>query len=275
MRSLVLIVALAACQQPSKLDSMTGGGDLEARVARLEKKLDKVIAALDEAMPPNEPDPERVYAVAIDPKDPQQGPADAKVTIVEGFEFLCPYCYMVNPTVDQILAKYPKDVRLVSKYLVIHGEPAIAPGMMACAAAKQGKFAEMKAALWAHLFRNDSEGPQMQADQLAPDRLRAIASEAGVDATKLEADMTADDCTGWIKASAETLKPVNVSATPAFFINGRYISGAQPFEAFAKVIEEEKAKADKAIAAGVAPAEYYQREVVAKGDKRVKGRFED
>jgi protein-disulfide isomerase len=279
MRSLVFVLALAAgCQQqPSRLDSMAGaaGGDLAARVDRLEKKLDKVIAALDQALPPTEPDPDRVYSVAVDPHDPVQGPADARVTIVEGFEFLCPYCYMVNPTVDQILAKYPRDVRLVSKYLVIHGEPAIAPGMMACAAAKQGKFKEMKAALWAHLFRNDSEGPQVQEDQLAPDRLRAIASEAGVDDGKLETDMTADDCTGWLKSSAESLKPVNVNATPAFFINGRYISGAQPLEAFEKVIDQEKAKADKAIAGGVAPADYYVREVVAKGDKHVKGRFED
>lgn len=276
MKRVFVVILLAACQQPSKLDSMSGGGgDVEARVTRLEKKLDKVIAALDQAMPPAEPDPDRVYSVAIDASDPQQGPRDAKVTIVEGFEFLCPYCYMVNPTVDQILAKYPSDVRLVSKYLVIHGEPAIAPGMMACAAAKQGKFKEMKAALWAHLFKNDSEGPQVQADQLEPDKLLAIAAEAGVDGAKLQADMTAPECTGWLKASAETLKPVNVNATPAFFINGRYISGAQPLEAFEKVIDEEKAKADKAIASGVAAKDYYEREIVAKGDKRVKGRFED
>ncbi len=273
----VVVLATAAChEQPSRLDSMAGGGgDLEARVARLEKKLDKVITALDQALPPAEPDPDRVYSVAIDANDPQQGPADAKVTIVEGFEFLCPYCYMVNPTIDQILAKYPNDVRLVSKYLVIHGEPAIAPGMMACAAAKQGKFKEMKAALWAHLFREDAEGPEVQPDQLAPDRLRAIGSAAGLDVTKLEAEMTGDACAGWLKSSAESLKPVNVTATPAFFINGRDLGGAQPLEAFDKVIQEEKAKAEKAIAAGVKPAEYYQREVVAKGDKHVKGRFED
>ncbi len=275
MRMVLAVMLLAACQQnASKLDSVAGG-DVEARLARLEKRLDKVIAALDQAMPPAEPDPAITYAVAIDPVDPVQGPADARVTIVEGFEFLCPYCYMVNPTVDQILAKYPKDVRLVSKYLVIHGEPAIAPGMAACAAAKQGKFKEMKAALWAHLFRDGAEGPQLQSEQLEPDRMKAIESEAGVDVAKLEADMTSDACTSWLRASTESLRPVNINATPAFFINGRYIGGAEPFEEFDKLIQEEKAKADKAIAAGVAPAEYYEREVVAKGEKRVKGRFDD
>ena len=68
---------------------------------------------------------------------------------------------------------------------------------------------------------------------------------------------------------------MNVNATPAFFINGRYLSGAQPIEAFDKVIQEEKAKAEAAIATGVAQADYYDKEIVAKGAKSVKGRFDD
>jgi protein-disulfide isomerase len=264
MRTIVLVVALAACQ--SKLDD---------RVAKLEAKVDKMQKALDEALPPSEPDEKTVYSVAIDPTDPVQGPADAKVTVVEAFEFLCPYCYMVAPTVDQILVKYPKDVRLVHKYVVVHGRAAIEPAMVACAAAKQGKLAQMKTVLWSHLFRMGSEGPELQPDELAPDHMQAMVREAGLDENKLGADMTSDACTGWLKASAESLRPVNVNATPAFFINGRYVSGAQPFETFDKVIQEEKAKADAAIGAGVAAADYYQKEIVAKGVKHVKGRFED
>jgi protein-disulfide isomerase len=274
MRSLVVLVGLAVaagCQNnPSRLD-----GDVEARVARLEKKLDKIQKALEEAMPPAEPDADAVYSVAIAPVDPVQGPADAKVTIVEAFEFLCPYCYMVEPTVEQLLQKYPKDIRLVHKYLVIHGREAIEPAMIACAAAKQGKLAEMKAALWSHLFTMGAEGPQLQPEQLAPEHMEAMERAAGVDLKKLEADMTGDDCTSWLRTSSETLKPVNVAATPAFFINGRYISGAQPIEVFDKVIQEEKTKAEAAIAHGVAPAAYYQQEIVAKGVKSIKGRFDD
>ena len=139
MKSLLLVVvAVAGCtNEPSKLSTATPpatatapaaaapSGNVEERLARVERRLDKVVDILEQAMPPNEPDPDGTYAVPIDPVDPVQGPADAKVTIVEGFEFLCPYCYMVNPTVEQILQKYPKDVRLVSKYLIIHGPPAI------------------------------------------------------------------------------------------------------------------------------------------------------
>ena len=284
MKLLLVCVALAACQNQSKLDTAARAvpmlatappaADLEARVDRIERRLDKVIAVLDQALP-SEPDPDATYSVAIDLVDPVQGPSDAKVTIVEGFEFLCPYCYMVNPTVDEILQKYPKDVRLVSKYLLIHGEPAIAPGMLACAAAKQGKFKEIKAALWSHLFKLEDDRPTVQPDQLAPDNLVKIATDAGLDATKLKADMDGIDCRGWIQSSDASLHPVGASGTPAFFINGRYINGAQPIEAFDAIIKEELAKADKAIADGVAPADYYKREIVAKGITRVKGRFED
>jgi protein-disulfide isomerase len=249
-------------------------GNVEERLARVERRLDKVVDILEQALPPAEPDPDGTYAVPIDPVDPVQGPADAKVTIVEGFEFLCPYCYMVNPTVDQILQKYPKDVRLVSKYLIIHGPPAIAPGMAACAAAKQGKFKEMKAALWGHLFKMDGDRPNVQPDQAEEANLEKMASEAGVDVAKMKTDM--DSCQSWLESSKSTLGPFGVNGTPAFFINGRYVNGAQPFEELDKIIQEELAKADKVIADGsVKPADYYAKQIVGKGLKKVKGRFED
>src|SRR5205823_3828129 len=128
---------------------------------------------------------------------------DAKVTIVEGFEFLCPYCAMVNPTVEQIRAKYPKDVRVVAKYLIIHGPPAVAPGMMACAAAKQGKYSQMKQALWTHFFKIENDRPNLQRDQIAPENLDKIAVEAGLDVAKLKTDMTS--CNSWVDSSKRSL----------------------------------------------------------------------
>lgn len=301
MKALALLVLLvAACQQnPSPISDHEGvtttvtptgaepvekdkdqaqavpAGDVNARLARLEKRTDQVIAILDQALPPNEPDPAATYSISIAPADPVQGPADAKVTIIEGFEFLCPYCFMVNPTVEQILAKYPNDVRLVSKYLIIHGAPAVMPGMAACASAKQGKFKEMKAALWSHLFKLEDGHPKMQQDQIAPDAIEKIATDAGVDLAKMKADMVSPECQSWLQSSQDALHPLGANATPAFFINGRYISGAQPFENFDKIIQEELAKADKKIADGVAKADLYQKEVVEKGLKKVKGRFDD
>src|SRR5262245_49617201 len=80
--------------------------DAESRLARLEKRLDKVIEVLEPRLGPPEPDPTKIYSVAIDPRDPVEGPANAKVTIVEGFEFACPYCLQAHPIVDQVMAAF-------------------------------------------------------------------------------------------------------------------------------------------------------------------------
>src|SRR5678815_5300081 len=132
---LVTLLAVLGCTSPSRLDG-TGkvsaespplsGLDRDDRLARVERRLDKVMATLDQALGPPEPEPGAMYAGPINEHDPIEGPRDAKVTIVEGYEFLCPYCYLVNPLVEKIRAKYPDDVRVVSKYLVIHGAPAAA-----------------------------------------------------------------------------------------------------------------------------------------------------
>nr|HEX4315249.1 thioredoxin domain-containing protein [Kofleriaceae bacterium] len=246
-----------------------------ARVDRIESQLDKVVAILRDAIPPAEPDPNGVYAVPISASDPVEGPPDAKVTIVEGYEFLCPFCAQVNPTVEQIRAKYPDDVRLVSKYLIIHGPPAVLPGMAACAANKQGKFKEMKAAVWAALWKVENGKPQRVADHLAAEDLDKLAAATGVDADKLKTDMTGPDCRAWIEQSTEIMKPLGATATPAFFINGRFVGGAESFDKFDALIQEELAKADAKIKGGVAKADYYNKEILAKGQKKVKGPLDD
>src|SRR6185503_11207271 len=117
------VLAALGCSSPSRLDSSAKvtdegppppGLDRDDRLARVERRLDKVIATLDQALGPPEPDPGATWPVPINEQDPIEGPRDAKVTIVEGYEFLCPYCYLVKPLVEKIRAKYPEDVRGVS-----------------------------------------------------------------------------------------------------------------------------------------------------------------
>jgi len=293
MRKLALwmcLVAAAACtKNESRLDQVAGSspgmaatvavprpgaGTTEDRLARVERKVDKVIAALEQALGPAQPDPNTVFSVPISPSDPVEGPADAKVTIVEAFEFLCPYCYVVNPMIDQMLAKYPKDVRVVGKYMVIHGQPAIAAANVACAANKQGKYAAVKGALWNALFKLDNGQPRVQSEMANLDAMKKLALDAGVDAARFEADLADPSCQDWLRTSRQTLSPLGVNGTPAFFINGKFSHAMAP-EAFEAAIKGAIATADKAIADGVPQAELYQREVVAKGAKRAKGRFED
>jgi protein-disulfide isomerase len=253
--------------------------DMEGRMARVERRLDKVIETLEQALPPSEPNPATAYSVPVNNVDPVEGPADAKVTIVEAFEFLCPYCALVAPTVDQIIAKYPKDVRVVSKYLLIHGAKAMPSAMAACAAAKQGKYTPMKQALWTSIFKIENPGtpqarPNMQQGKETAEAMKTLASGLGLDMAKFDADMAGSDCQSWVKSSQEVLRPVGATGTPAFFVNGRFLNGAVPFDAIDAMVKEELAKADKAIADGTAQKDYYNG-IVAKGEKRVAGRFED
>jgi protein-disulfide isomerase len=252
-----LLVLLASCTNTSS----------DARVARLEHRLDKVVAALDQALPPADPDPAQVYAMPVDQGDPVEGPRDAKITIVEGFDFLCPYCFLVNPVLEQLRAKYPDDVRVVSKYYVIHGAPAVTAAVYACAAAKQGKYTAMKQALWGKLFTLEGGQPRAHADEVA--KLDELAAQVGLDPAKLAAD--SESCRGWVQASQRELAGFGIHSTPAFFVNGRPVRD-RSLAGFEKVIAEELAKAEHS---DVARADYYDREIVGKGLHKVKGRFED
>ena len=285
----VCIVAAAACtKNESRLDKVPAAsrteaeapgaappapaGSVESRLARVERRLDKVISILERALPPDGPDPTTVYSVPVAGSDPVEGPADAKVTIVEAFEFLCPYCYMVNPTLEKILEKYPNDVRIVAKYLPIHGQPAVQAAQVACAANKQGKYRPVKAALWEGLFKMEGNRPTMKQENANLDAMKQIAIGAGADPVKLEAEL--EGCAAWVAESTQTLRPLGVNGTPSFFINGRFLQALELGQ-FDALIKEELAKADKAIADGVPQGQYYERQIVAKGEKQAKGRFED
>jgi protein-disulfide isomerase len=244
--------------------------DAESRLARLEKRLDKVIEVLEPRLGAPEPDPTKMYAVAVDPRDPVEGPADAKVTIIEGFEFACPYCLQAVPIIEQVIAAFPNDVRVVTKYMVVH-EPAVPSGLAACAAQKQGKYPEMKKSIWTQSWGPDGR-PIME--KLSPATMEQYATDAGMDLEKFKQDMSSEDCRDWLIKSEQTLRTVGMSGTPGFYINGRALGGLVPFESMKQIIAEEIAKADKAIAGGVAQKDFYQKVVVEQGEKKVGGWFD-
>jgi len=275
------LFAVSCTTSPSRLDPVVTGGPSGAlapsaasstsgsddRLARIERRLDKVTKALDDALGPPLPDPAAMYAVPINAQDPIEGPRGAKVTIVEAYEFLCPYCFMVNPAVEKIRAKYPNDVRVVSKYMVIHGPAAATAGTYACAAAKQGKFTEMKAALWSHLWKTENGRPQAHPEEIA--NIDAVVATVGLDGGRLAADL--DSCKPWLQSGQRELQPVGIHGTPAFFVNGRPLRD-NSFGGLDKLVSEELDRASKST---VAAADYYGREVVAKGLTEVKSRFAD
>jgi protein-disulfide isomerase len=164
---------------------------------------------------------------------PFKGSEKATITIVKFEDFQCPYCKTVQPTYQELLKRYDGKVRLVHKDLpldAIHPQARQAAEAARCAA-EQGKFWEYHDKLYANSPKADVE------------ELKSYAKEVGLNAASF------DQCYGSGKFRAAVQKDLNdgaqlgLTGTPTFFINGREISGAQPVEAFAAIIDEELGQA--------------------------------
>jgi len=198
------------------------------------------------AMPTTQGPSDGVDRVRVALEGPMKGPADAKVTIVEFSDFQCPFCSRVVPTVDKIMKDYPKQVRLFFRHnpLPFHDKASLA-AEAAVAAEAQGKFWEMH--------------DKMFGNQQALDRagLEKDAQEIGLDMNKFKAALDSHSGKARVDADLAAGKQIGVQGTPNFYIDGRNVQGAQPYEEFKKVIDDEIARADKLIAKGTAPAMVY------------------
>lgn len=198
---------------------------------------------------PGQPEPDKNYAVPTGDDRPTWGNEEALVTIIEFSDFQCPYCSRVNPTLKQVKEEYPDDVKIVFRQhpLPMHKQ-APAAARAAIAAHKQGKFWEMHDLLFENGRALDPENA----------KIKELAKGLGLDMGKFEKDMESDETKKMLKEDEETSMQWGARGTPAFFINGRFLSGAQPFDAFKKIIDEEKAKAEKFVKdKGVDPKDAY------------------
>jgi protein-disulfide isomerase len=159
---------------------------------------------------------------------PSLGAADAPIIIVEFSDFQCPFCKRVEPALKEIREKYGDKVRLVymDYPLPMHSHALDAAKAGRCAA-EQGKF-------WPY---HDA----MFADQSheSPADLKAIAKNLGLDTAKFDTCFDQAKYEAGVRADMEQGKQLGIDGTPAFFINGRMLVGAQPAENFNQMIEEE------------------------------------
>ena len=231
------------------------------RVVELQGDVDRIKAerqAPPSPPPRREPDPAAVYAVPI-AGSPVSGPSNAKVTMVMAGEFGCPFCRRAWDTVDQLRKKYGNDLRVVYRSFVVHAKIATYPAQAACAANRQGKWRKLADLLWTKAF---------DTRQFEKSHIDDLAKEAGLDMKRYRADV-AGICPAEVDHDQAELLALGVDATPSFFINGRYLAGAQPIEDFSALIDEEMAKAKTAIAGGVPADRYYQQEILDKGLKQL------
>ena len=119
---------------------------------------------------------------------------------------------------------------------------------------EQGKFWEMHD----KIFEN--------FNKLTDGDLKGHASAIGLDEGRFGSCYDANKYKTQILKDQSTAVSLGARGTPAFFINGRYLSGAQPLASFTRLVDEELKKAK---ASGVARADYYAKEIVAKGSKKM------
>lgn len=163
---------------------------------------------------------------------PFRGAADAPVTVVEFSDFECPFCKRTHPTVTQLLDKYAGNVKLVYRAFPlesIHPHARRAAEAARCAN-DQGKF-------WDYYDVLFKESPKLSSDDL-----KRYAAQIGLDATKFDACVAGAVPKAAVQKDLDEGKRLGITGTPAFFINGRYLMGAQPLEAFARIIDEELAR---------------------------------
>ncbi|HVS02799.1 MAG TPA: thioredoxin domain-containing protein [Thermoanaerobaculia bacterium] len=170
---------------------------------------------------------------------PARGPADAPVTLVEFSDFQCPFCARVVPTLDQIHESYGDKVRIVFRQfpLNIHPQAQKAAEASLCAH-DQGKFWEMHDLMF-----------EEQKTLSVPD-LKAKAERLGLDTATFAQCLESGKYEEQVAADLKAGAVIGVSGTPAVFINGRFLSGAQPYEAFAEIIDDELARQSQASAKG-------------------------
>ena len=167
--------------------------------------------------------------------NPSKGPKDAKVTIVEYSDFQCPYCSRAHSTLkDQVMKEYGDKIRVVYKNfpLSFHkwAEPAAVGGECA--------YEQDEAAFWLlydYYFDNQQ--------QLTPENIKEKSTEA-LKTTSVKIDAWTDcfdnqKTVDKVRADMAEGQSVGVTGTPAFMINGRFLSGAQPFPKFKAIIDDE------------------------------------
>jgi protein-disulfide isomerase len=160
--------------------------------------------------------------------DPMRGPSNAKVTIVEFSDFQCPFCAAAVTQVNEVLKKYPKDVRLVYKQFPLdtHSQAALA-AEAALAAQAQDKFWEMHDKMYAN-FKSISR-----------DKIFVWAKEIGLDTNKLRADLDAHKYAARVAAETKEGEDAGVEGTPTFFIDGRKFNSTFQADLVGPLVEKQ------------------------------------
>ncbi len=177
--------------------------------------------------------------LALLAKGPAKGSETAPITIIEFSDFQCSFCWKFwKETFPRLEAEYvkPGKIRFVYRHLAILGEQSVSAGQAAECARDQGKFWEYHDKLFA------SQGPFA----FTTVNLKRYAKDLDLDSVAFSQCFDSGKYAQKVDAETGVGRMLGLRGTPSFFINGRPLIGAQPYETFQLLIEDELEKAKSA-----------------------------
>ena len=149
---------------------------------------------------------------------PFSGPEDAKVTIVEFFDYNCPHCASLHPIIKMLSNEYPSDVVIYYKMFPLsHNERSEPAARAALAASRQGKFMEM------HELLFENQGKHMDV------QLEMYAKAIGLDMARFKKDYADKALSLKVAKDREEGVEAGLQGTPALYFNGKEFSDPFPF----------------------------------------------
>jgi len=176
--------------------------------------------------------PERKTAPMPAASRPSIGPANAAVLIQMWSDFQCPFCKRVEETLEALRKEFPRELRVVWRHMPL---PFHAQAPLAAEVAEEVLAEKGNAAFWT--FHDRAFAAQAEADGLSAENLERLAIGLGVDPVRLQAALHDHRHRATLEADTSIAESIDIQGTPAFVINGYFISGAQPLAAFRKVVK--------------------------------------
>lgn len=164
-------------------------------------------------------------ALYDDESSPVGGNPQGDVTIVEFFDYHCPYCKQVEPILEQLMKDDPK-IRIVYKEFPVLGPPSIYASRIALAAVKQGKYALFHRAMMA------TKG------QITEEVILKVAATAGIDIGRAKAEMNAPEIQQIIQRNHDLAEALDINGTPAFIIGDTLVPGAADIDSLKRLVAD-------------------------------------
>jgi protein-disulfide isomerase len=148
-----------------------------------------------------------------DPETPFAGNPKGDVSLVEFFDYRCPYCKQVEPALEALLGE-DRQLRLVYKELPVLGADSVTASRAALAAKKQGKYDALHRAL------------MLLKGQINEAAVLKTAESVGLDVERLKRDMASPEIARALKANTELAEALEIRGTPGFVIGNEIVPGA-------------------------------------------------